>query len=108
MIFVLLILLALAVAVASYLFWQLGHRAYFAAGQIRDRIRGLKEEVSEDMTKLEHAVEKDVESTLQDADSAKMREMEHTLESKIESDIDKTKTHLKGDIDQAENEIKGP
>ncbi len=107
-IFVLLILLALAVAVASYLFWQLGHRAYFAAGQIRDRIRGLKEEVSEDMTKLEHAVEKDVESTLQGGDSAQLREMEHTLENKIESDIDKTKTHLKGDIDQAQNEIKGP
>lgn len=107
-IFVLLILLALAVAVASYLFWQLGHRAYFAAGQIRDRIRGLKEEVSEDMTKLEHAVEKDVESTLQGSDSAQLREMEHTLENKIESDIDKTKNHLKGDIDQAQNEIKGP
>lgn len=107
-ILVLLLLLAGALAVAGYLAWQLGHRAYSAVGNFRDKIRGLKEEVAEDMTKLEHQVERDVEDTLQDADSAKMRNMEHTLENRVEKDIEATKDHLKGDIDKAEGELGKP
>lgn len=107
-ILLLLILLAISLAVAGYLAWQVGHRAYSAVGNFRDNIRGLKEEVAEDMTKLEHQVERDVEDTLQDADSAKMRDMEHTLENRVEKDIEATKDHLKGDIDKAEGELGKP
>ncbi|HET7713767.1 MAG TPA: hypothetical protein VFK94_05905, partial [Patescibacteria group bacterium] len=105
---VLLILLILALAAAGYFAWQVGHRAYSAVGNFRDKMRGLKEEVAEDMTKLEHQVERDVEETLQDSDSAKMRSMEHALENRVEKDIEATKGHLKGDIDKAEGEIGKP
>lgn len=105
---VLLILLILALAAAGYFAWQVGHRAYSAVGNFRDKMRGLKEEVAEDMTKLEHQVERDVEETLQDSDSAKMRSMEHALENRVEKDIEATKGHLKGDIDKAEGEMGKP
>lgn len=107
-ILILLVLLAVTVFIAGYLFWQVGHRVYSVAGNVRDKIRRLREDVSDDMTKLEHQVERDVEETLQDPDSAKMREMEHRLENRVEKDIEATKDHLKGDIDRAEGEIKSP
>lgn len=101
----LLAILTLVIAGSGFLLWHAGHRVYYAAGNLRDRLRGLKEEVADDMTKLEHQVERDVEDTLQDADTAKMRNMEHTLENRVEKDIEATKDHLKGDIDKAEGEM---
>jgi len=107
-ILILLVLLAVAVGLASYFFLKVGRRVYLTAGRIRERLRGLREEVSEDMTKLEHNVEGDIESTLQGKNSGELRSMEHTLEGKVEEDIERTKGHLKGDIEAAENDVKGP
>lgn len=107
-IILLLLALAAAVALSSYLVIKTGRKVYVTAGNFRDRIRGLREEVNEDLSRLEHRAEGDIEETLQGKNPEELRDMEHKLEGRVEEDIERTKGDIKGDIDATEKGVKGP